>query len=93
MIFNKSDLKYSHYSWTSVGSDNPKKINSPDDDLLNRNEGYEMLNFINYFMAEYSLEKKATFQKIEKMINEHLPSYYRSRDNIKKWLLDNWKNY
>lgn len=93
MIFNKSDLKYSHYSWTSVGSDNTKKINSPDDDILNRNEGYEMLNFINYFMAEYSLEKNTTFQKIEKMINEHLPSYYRSRDNIKKWLLDNWKNY
>jgi hypothetical protein len=90
--FKKAQLLYK-YNWNISSGDNPNETDSPDNDVLNRNEGYEMLSFINYFMVEYSLENIATFHKIEKLINEYLPSQYRSRENIKKWLLDNWKNY
>ena len=58
--FSKADLQY-EYTWTTVTDDNPDETGTPDRDLLNRFEGYEVLYFINKFMDNNNL--KSLFQK------------------------------
>lgn len=56
-VITKSDLNY-EYSWTSTKEDDPKISGEPDRTLLNRNEGYEVLYFINKFCEIYDLKQK-----------------------------------
>jgi hypothetical protein len=89
-LFKKSDLKYEDYSWKAKTGDNPKLTGSPDNDLLNRTEGYEMLDFINVLMKEFKFEKIASGQKIERLIREEVPANIHSRKKIKAWINENW---
>lgn len=91
-LINKNDLKY-NYSWTAIDGDNPKIKGKPDSTLFNRNEGYEVLYLINKLAEIWNWKKKASCLKLEKMIKEYLPSNYRSQENVKKWLAENWNNY
>jgi len=91
-LLNKSDLKYT-YSWTAIGGDDPKITGTPDSTLFNRREGYEVLYMINKFAVDHKLKNKPTGHKIEKMVNDHLPSNIRSQDNVVTWIVDNWKKH
>lgn len=88
-LFTKSDLKY-EYSWTALSGDNPKITGEPDSTLLNRNEGYEMLYFINKFAEKNRWQKKSSGEILEKMIKEKVPSDIRSQVNIERWIKENW---
>jgi hypothetical protein len=90
-VITKSDLYYQDYSWTALAGDNPRITGKPDSTLLNRNEGYEILYFINKFCEIHSLKNKETATKIERMIKEELPGDTRSQENVSKWLVANWK--
>lgn len=82
----KEDLFYKDfYSWSVVNQDNPSFIGSPDNDLLNRHEGYEMLSIINKIFQTYKLHNKKFVKIIETLIRDHLPSNIRSRDQVIKW--------
>ena len=87
-----SELNYD-YKWTAYQGDDPKITGSPDNTLLNRNEGYEMLYFINRLAEIWKLQQKISLLKIEKMIKNHLPSNIRSQINVKNWIYSNWKKY
>ncbi|MDQ2178856.1 hypothetical protein [Marinifilum sp. D714] len=89
-LISKSDLVYTDYSWTVYRDDNPKITGNPDNTLLNRKEGYEVLYFINKFADIYSLKNKSSANKIEKMIREDVPTSIRSQDKIKDWIKNNW---
>lgn len=89
-MFNKSDLKYSDYSWTAYGNDDPKVTGEPDSTLFSRKEGYEVLYMIRKLMKNKGLSSSSSGQKAEEMIHEHLPSNVRSQKNVMDWLLDNW---
>lgn len=90
----KSDLQYKdEYSWTTTGDDVPKITGIPDSTLLNREEGYEVLAFINRFAKKHSFRQKDSGLKVESMIHDHLPGDVRSHANVEKWLVENWKNY
>ncbi|EBP5664284.1 hypothetical protein ACYBWJ_00820 [Klebsiella pneumoniae] len=90
----KSDLQYEdEYSWTAIDGDNPKITGIPDSTLLNREEGYEVLAFINRFAKKYSLKQKDSGLKVESMIHDHLPGDVRSHANVEKWLVENWKKF
>jgi len=91
-VINKSDLVYDNYSWTAIDGDDPKVTGKPDSTFLNRNEGYEVVYFINKFMEMYDLKDKSTAEKIEKMIKNELPGNIRSQENVKKWIAMNWEN-
>ncbi|MEH6501202.1 MAG: hypothetical protein V7751_17585 [Pseudoalteromonas distincta] len=91
-LLSKSDLKYP-YSWTAIAPDDPKVTGTPDSALLNRNEGYEVLAFINRLAEACEFKYKASGTKAERLIKEHLPGDIRSHKNISKWLSDNWKRY
>ena len=91
-LISKSDLKYT-YSWTAIGDDDPKKTGKPDSTLLSRNEGYEVLPFINRFAEKHSFKNKQSALKAEKMIKEYLPGDVRSHKNVTSWLENNWSKY
>lgn len=89
-LLSKSDLVYS-YTWTAIAPDDPKVTGVPDSSLLNRDEGYEVLAFINRFSDIYNFKQKKTGLKVEKLINGHLPGNIRSHKNVSNWLVENWK--
>lgn len=92
-LLNKSDLVYEDdYTWTASDGDNPKYTGAPDNVLLNRNEGYEVLPFLNRY-AQRRNGKKIDALKAEWLIREHLPSSIRHRDKIAAWLDANWTEH
>ena len=91
-LITKSELKYD-YSWTVLNGDNPKITGVPDSTLLNRNEGYEVLWFINKFAEKHNFKNKESAFKIERMLKSHLPENIRSQENVVGWIEDNWDKY
>jgi len=90
--FNRSDLKFT-YSWSADGGDNPKLRGAPDDSLLDRTEGYEVLYIIQKIMEANAWVQVVTGQKIERMIKSHSPSTIRTQAGIKAWINQNWNSY
>ncbi|AOY94322.1 hypothetical protein BKK79_20340 [Cupriavidus sp. USMAA2-4] len=96
-VITRSDLQY-EYSWTPVNGDNPKLTGKPDDVLLNRKEGYEVLAFLVHFCRSWNDADgkpltRAHALKAERLIHLHLPSDVRSRMDVSEWLADNWESY
>lgn len=91
-VLGKNDLLYD-YSWKAIEGDNPDLTGPPDNALLNRNEGYEVLAFINRFASLYKLQAKLSGLKTEWLIKTHLPSDTRSHKNVRTWLVQNWKTH
>ncbi|MBI1769525.1 MAG: hypothetical protein HYR67_14250 [Bacteroidetes bacterium] len=95
--FNKSDLHYQDYSWSTTEGDSSKIRGFPDNILLNRHEGYEVQYFINRFIEGQTSwqdlaiqQKKDLGRKIERMIHDHLPGDIRSQEKIHQWVVSRW---
>lgn len=87
---HKNDLKYhAQYDWTVVGNDDSNVTGKPDSTLLNKREGYEVLNFINKLAKEKNWTKKEAL-KAEDMIYRELPSDIRSQKHVVNWIEANW---
>lgn len=91
-LLASTDLQY-QYSWTAISPDDPKITGIPDSVLLNRNEGYEVLSFINRVAHVSNWTIKDPALKAERLIKEHLPGDIRSHSNVWQWLVDNWNKY
>jgi hypothetical protein len=91
--FQQSDLQY-QYTWSANGGDDPKLRGEPDASLLDRTQGHEVLYMIRKLMEAWWGDSATITlgKKIEKMIKLH-PSDIRSQEKVKKWILDNWKNF
>lgn len=87
--FTKSDLTYTGYKETAYPGDNPKLTGKPDSTLLNRNEAYEMVYFINRYMTDKGWKEKITFQKIEKF----LKTSTHSNESHQFWRTELDKNF
>jgi hypothetical protein len=88
-VISKSDLQYI-YSWHAYGDDDPEVTGKPDSTELNREEGYEVLPFINEFCKRHECKELFYALKVEKMIKEDVPSDIRSRKKIDEWIIENW---
>ena len=89
--FGRGSLRYS-YSWTaSKEHDNARITGFPDNYLLDRTEGYEVLPFINRYMTAKGWVNEATFQGIEHSIRVNLPGNVRGHRTIKDWLELNFR--
>lgn len=86
-VITRSDLQYI-YTWSADKGDNPRLTGSPDRDLLDRSEGYEVLLYLNSIS-----QSKGTALKAERLIQQHLPGNIRSRTHITEWLKANWDKY
>lgn len=92
LLISVNDLQF-NYSWTTIAPDDPRVTGVPDSTLLNRNEGYEVLSFINRLAQTSKWVNKLPALKAERMIKNHLPGDIRSHSNVWKWLVDNWQKY
>lgn len=87
----QSDLNYDDYSWTAVPGDDPTK-RKEDADRFSRQEGYEVLDFLNSITAEGKDVSVKTRLICEWMIHEKLPSNIQGRTKVRKWIADNFKD-
>lgn len=98
-IISRSDLQY-RYDWTAAAEhDNARITGFPDDRLLARHEGYEVLPFLNRFCqinhypgAQPPLSK-ADGLKAERLIQTVLPGDIRSHARVNQWLIENWAKF
>ncbi len=89
--FTERNLQHK-YNWSHSTKDNPKLIGFPDRALLSRNEGHEVLNFIQNFVNEQKwtgAEAVNGGQKVEKMIHK-CPGTQRSHLHVRDWIIENW---
>jgi hypothetical protein len=84
---SKNDLQF-NYQWSAIPPDDARVTGSPDNVLLNRREGYEVLAFLNKTSAS-----KDGALKAERLIQNNLPGDLRSRRNVLDWLIANWSLY
>jgi hypothetical protein len=92
--YTKADLKF-RYNWNARSeNDNPKFTGFPDNVLLDRNEGYEVLYLINQIAEEnnWKPDNGVAGHKIERMLQQ-LPGNIRSRANVKEWIANNWTRF
>ncbi len=91
-FFNQSEL-YFNYFWHTTGEpDDPRVSGKPDSTLFSRDEGFEMLYLINYFMEHFGLKEKRSGEKAEKLLRKHLPKNIYKQDAVLIWLRKNWNN-
>ncbi|SKB40730.1 hypothetical protein [Daejeonella lutea] len=69
--FTKEDLAYPGYKHTAWPDDDPRLTGKPDSTMLNRNESYEMVYFINRYMSANNWKLKKTFQRLEAYLKDH----------------------
>ncbi|UCV17917.1 hypothetical protein [Ferribacterium limneticum] len=85
----KEDLHY-EYSWTVTAGDNPRLI-SDDANHLSRNEGYEMLLYLNSLTGKDKADlPKKTRLIVEWMLKEHYKSTAPSRQTVTGWVVENF---
>ena len=93
MDFSKKNLAFDkEYKWQAPKpkGDNLKLIGTPDNDLLNREEGYEVLYFVQQFMKKRKTKSIDSGKKVEILIRKYLPGHIRGRKDVEQWLIDNW---
>lgn len=92
---SQGDLELKDYKWSArADHDDPRITHFPDNVLLNRTEGYEVISFINRFLknvtrgggGDWTL---ADVHKIERGIRIH-PTDIRSQVKVRDWILANW---
>jgi hypothetical protein len=85
----KSDLHYT-YKWTVTEHDNPKLIRD-DGRHLSRNEGYEMLLYLNHLTGDGGTDLSVhSRQIVEWMLKAHYHSTAPSSETVTTWVVKNW---
>lgn len=86
-------MVYKDYKWLAKADhDNPEFIGAQEASMLNRDEGYEMLYFINSLALTWKWnDSLASRQKLERIIKEEVPSNIRTHSGIKNWIEQNYK--
>jgi hypothetical protein len=95
MQIGTSDLQY-RYSWQAKPGDDATLRGFPDNILLNTEEGYEVLDFINRCLRQWDKSGTpldlADAKKIERMLQAK-PGGIRSHAKVQAWLLAEWNKY
>lgn len=86
--FGRSALKYKYF-WP-VQKKNKSALLYNNEDIIDRSNGYNLLNFINRFMAVHGLTNLGSFHKLEWMICKYVPQDLETRYEIEDWLRKNW---
>lgn len=86
--FDKLSLR-NEYSWSDT--DKAKNFkNVCDDDVIDRNNGYQMLDFMNRFFQMSGLFSLDSFHRLENLIKKHMPEKCITRGDMNIWLGKNW---
>jgi hypothetical protein len=96
MTYGKATTYYKDYIWTTkYNSDDPKITGNPDNVVLSRTEGWEMVYFINKLADLWKWEEDnlTSRWKLEVTIRNKVPSSIRSRKGIREWIEANWESF
>ena len=88
----RSQLYYKDYDWTArEEGDNPDLRGFPDNKLLARKEGYEVLAFINHIakMHSWTPDNSVAGHHVEHKLRQ-MPSYIHGRQKAYEWVKANW---
>lgn len=88
--FDENDLVNKDYENTTTQGDNPNYTAIRDRERVNKKELYEVVYFCRAFMEKHNLKNKSSFQKIEKLIRLPQASGIVMRNDLNKFVLDNW---
>jgi len=77
------------YSWTEDDKARMHEIIN-DDNVIDRKNGYHVLDFMNRFFQMSGLMTLDSFQKLEDLLCKHLPEKCNTRGEINNWLGNNW---
>ncbi|MFJ4117001.1 hypothetical protein ACIPV9_11385 [Pseudomonas psychrophila] len=83
-VITQGELAYK-YTWSADQGDNPKYTGKLDRDKIDRDEGYEVLHFLNSICTSKSQALHA-----ERLIKTLLPGSVQKRTEIHQWLVNNW---
>lgn len=88
----RNDLQFPYSSRAQRGDD-PRLRGTPDNDLLDVDEEYEVLAFINNFQNTHSRDGKPLTKDdalhVEKLLHRK-PGNVRSHQKVTEWVLANW---
>lgn len=88
----KSDLQFT-YTWTAAKEyDNPVETCFPDTVDFARQEGYEVLHYLNRIVELSGWNSRAHALKVERMLQD-LPDNISKYSKVHKWVIDNWEKY
>jgi hypothetical protein len=89
-------MYYGDYKWSArADHDNPKIIRGTDYSQLNREEGYEMLYFINSLAKTWGWSSSvalSSYQNLEKIIRTKVPTSTRTHAGIQAWISSNYQS-
>ncbi|WP_409319948.1 hypothetical protein [Pseudomonas putida] len=84
-----SDLRYP-YKWSVTEGDDAQLI-SQDAQHLSRNEGYEMLLYLNSLTSDTGGDMAVSSrQVVEWMLKEHYPATASNARSVTDWVFANW---
>ncbi len=85
----KEDLKWQNqYSWDSSHLEEYEKLGFPDEAILNRSNGCEVISVVNVVLRKLKINDKSIALEIEKLIHYKMPKFIRSRQTAIFWLRD-----
>ncbi len=91
MEYNEDDLVNSDYENSTTSGDDPNYTAILDRERVNKKELYEVVYFCNAFLKGYKVPKtKESFQKVEKIIRLPNASNIVMRDELNKFVAQNW---
>jgi hypothetical protein len=77
------------YRWGDEENAGRHLIEGPED-IIDRENGYHMLNFINGFMLLCGLISRESFNRVEKLVCHKMPKRIVKRSEMVFWLTKNW---
>lgn len=86
--FTKQDLCLQHYRWNADRGDNPLQTGRPDNYLVDRDEGYEVLSLLTQFARSKAIPD-AAFRWAETEL-QRIPGNIRGRDQLLAELQSRW---
>jgi hypothetical protein len=92
VVITKSKLLYD-YTWAPIPVDDQRVSGEPDDSVLNRREGNQVLYFINKVCCMFNWTSATEGLKMERLIRNVLPNEVVSQVGIKDWLSSNWTKH
>ncbi|CAA0260471.1 hypothetical protein [Tenacibaculum maritimum] len=84
-VIERKELEYK-YSDVATNGDDPKETGKRDRDRLNRQESYEVVDFINSFCKKHGLTTKEEALEVEELLQGEVPSDLVKKEGITNWL-------
>ena len=95
MAYTKKDMVFFDYEWNAREITLETKLPGPDEQAeLNRDEGFEMLSYINSLAKTWgwNTDNMTSFRHLERIIRNEVPGDIRTHSDILAWIENHYTN-